>query len=133
MHKLLNEKYGINISPQTILAYVRDGRTGELLKKRGPNLGFVSKDTFDLLLEAYQTYIELAQINGSGELTKNKNLLHIVNTVAAPTRVRPMGRRLLEQSQNRSPHLKATLQNGIEERMPRKKRIGSLELTLSSC
>ena len=86
------------------------------MKKHGPMPGLLPKATFDLLLEAYQTYIMLAQINGDGDLTKNKNLLEVVNTVAGPTRAGPMGRRLLEQLQKRSPEIKACFQTDIEQK-----------------
>ena len=58
----------------------------------------------------------LAQINGDSDLTNNKNLLEVVNTVAAPTRTGPMRRRLLEQLQKRSPEIQACFQSDIEQK-----------------
>ena len=61
---IMEDKYGVKLSPRTILDYVKQGRAGQPLKKRGPPPAFIPRETFDFLVEAYKMYVQLAQING---------------------------------------------------------------------
>ena len=38
---LMEQKHGVKLSPRTILDYVKQGRAGQPLKKRGPNPAFL--------------------------------------------------------------------------------------------
>ena len=49
---MMEEKYRVKLSPRTIQDYVKQGRAGEPLKKRGPPPAFLPRETFDFLVEA---------------------------------------------------------------------------------
>ena len=57
--KIMENKYRVKLSPRTIQDYVRKGLAGQPLKKRGPNPAFLLPETFNFLVEAYKTYVQL--------------------------------------------------------------------------
>ena len=62
--KIMLNKYNVVLSPRTIKDYVKQGRAGQSLRKREPPPSLLPRETFNLLVESYQPYEQLAQVNG---------------------------------------------------------------------
>ena len=76
---LFNLDKGVNLGARSIQRAAREGQTDLPRKKRGPNLGVLQEDIFNLLIEAFQTYIELYQANGKGwNILHNRALLSLL-------------------------------------------------------
>ena len=67
----VNEHFGSNISKRTVQYYVQVGKAGMAPSKRGPTPGRLSEPTFELVLSAFETFVQINQANGEAA-THNK-------------------------------------------------------------
>ena len=64
--QLYSVEYNVNLCARTIQKYVKDGKIGQGLQKRGPSPAGLSEASFALLTEAFETHVRLNQVNQDG-------------------------------------------------------------------
>ena len=69
-----------NISSRSVTRYVKDDKAGESPKKRGYQ-GVLSKDNFKRLCDAFETYLQIQQINSKDHNHTRKHLAALINQV----------------------------------------------------
>ena len=72
----VNDDYGTNISERTVQRYVKKGMVGISPEKNGPRPGLLPTETFSILLEAFESSIQINQINANAD----DNALKKMNT-----------------------------------------------------
>ena len=77
----VNEDYGTNIPVRTVQRYVKEGTVGISPQKKGPAPGFLPKETFAILLDAFESFIQINQINANAD----DNVLAKLNTTIHET------------------------------------------------
>ena len=77
----------MNLSDRTILRYVKDGRAGEPLQKRGPTPAGLNESTLTSLTQALVSYVPINLVNQEGHKNvlekldnKIKNVLHPIQS-----------------------------------------------------
>ena len=79
VEKQVKAEYGHGPSKKTILREVREGRAGLSPKKKGPP-GSTSPFVFNTLCIAFESYVNIKQLNGRGsEITKKSSRLGYVS------------------------------------------------------
>ena len=73
-------KGATSVQARTVTRYVAEGRAGESPKKRGYT-GVVQPNVFKLICEAFETYIQINQINSRDWQHKRKYLAALLNKV----------------------------------------------------
>jgi hypothetical protein len=88
VEKKVKAKYGHGPSKKTILREVREGRAGFSPKKKGPS-GSTSLFVFNTLCIAFESYVNIKQLNGRGsEITKKNSQLGYVSASQKIQKVR---------------------------------------------
>ena len=62
--KAANTEYGTQLNHQTVLRYVHEGRSGEAPARKGPRPGNIPPEAMDLVVSAFETYVQINQANG---------------------------------------------------------------------
>jgi len=79
VEKKVKAEYGHGPSKKTILREVREGRAGFSPKRKGPS-GSTSPFVFNTLCIAFESYVNIKQLNGRGsEITKKNSQLGYVS------------------------------------------------------
>ena len=79
VEKKVKAEYGHGPSKKTILREVREGRAGFSPKRKGPS-GSMSPFVFNTLCIAFESYVNIKQLNGRGsEITKKNSQLGYVS------------------------------------------------------
>ena len=77
--KLVLGEFGVEIHKQTIQREVADDQIGVSPKRRGPE-GVVPRLVYDNLCNAFESYIQIKQLNSLGtEITNNKLIEQLKN------------------------------------------------------
>ncbi len=71
--QLVMGEFGVEIKPRTIQREICEGRVGVSPKKMGPQ-GYFPPKTFDNLVNAFESYIKIMQLNGHGGTLSNNKL-----------------------------------------------------------
>ena len=113
----VNEKYSTNIKPRMVQHYVQTGRVGESPSKKGPD-GGVPEVIFEPLLGAFESYVEIQQLNCSDSKTnQRKELSALVNKVVGGDRTTDkLYNRLLRAS---AMDITASVDQAVKERRVR--------------
>ena len=82
--ELYNNEHNVNISKQTLQEYVQNGQVGMPLGRKGPAPGKLSEGTLNTLVEAFESYSKLNQINQAGHLNTHLGYLEVVQDVVRP-------------------------------------------------
>ena len=72
--KLVFGEFGVEISKRTIQHEVAEDQIGESPKKKGPERG-VPRLMYDNLCNAFESYIQIKQLNGHGTGITNKKII----------------------------------------------------------
>ena len=75
----VNKEYETNISVRTVQHYVKNHRLDMSPQKTGPRPGLMPKESFETLLDAFQSFVQINQINcqpNKNRLTKLNRCVH---------------------------------------------------------
>ncbi len=109
----LNENYKTSITGQTVMRYVKNGMDGQSPLKMDPD-GGVPHNVFKILLTAFETFIQIKQINGETNCNTQNLLSQCVNkTMNNISNTSRLLQRLLSKSVI---DFKVTVSDPIEER-----------------
>ena len=83
--ELYNKEYNVNISKRTLQKYIQNGQVGMPLGRKGPAPGKLSEGIFNILVEAFESYSKLNQINQVGHQNTHLGYLgEVIQDVVRP-------------------------------------------------
>ena len=87
--EMLNCEHNITISPRCIQPYVQQGRTGEAPPDGcgPPKPAALCPDAFKLLLSAFESHLQLNQLNHEGDKNRMSYLLNTIQQVPKPLQI----------------------------------------------
>ena len=97
----VNDDYGTNISVRTVQRYVKNRLVGLSPEKNGPRPGFLPKETFAILLDAFELFIQINQINANADnkvVAKLNTFIHETIGLHSASNSRSLLRQLLSKT-----------------------------------
>ncbi len=82
--QLVLGEFGVEIKARTIQREICEGRVGVSPKKMGPQ-GYFPPKTFDNLVNAFESYIKIMQLNGHGGTLSNNKLKILLKKCTSPS------------------------------------------------
>ena len=82
--QLVLGEFGVEIKARTIQREICEGRVGVSPKKMGPQ-GYFPPKTFDNLVNAFESYIKIMQLNGHGGTLSNNKLKILLKNFTSPS------------------------------------------------
>ena len=84
MRNMVLGEFGVEIKARTIQREICEGRVGVSPKKMGPQ-GYFPPKTFNNLVNAFESYIGIMQMNGHGGTLSNNKLKILLKKCTSPS------------------------------------------------